>query len=43
MDTLESRNDQFDIIASSSMADDHIKVLKQGDTFGVFDRDGDIR
>jgi len=43
VDTLESRNDQFDIIASSSMADDHIKVLKQGDTFGVFDRDGDIR
>src|SRR5262245_4401221 len=25
------------------MADGHIKVLKQGDTFGVFDRDGDIR
>src|SRR5215831_1005459 len=43
MDKLDSQNDQFNIIASFSMADDHIKVLKQGDTFGVFDRDGDIR
>ena len=43
MNKLNARNDQFDIIASFSMADDHIKVLKQGDTFGVFDRDGDIR
>ena len=43
MDKLDPRNDQFNIIASFSMADDHIKVLKQGDTFGVFDRDGDVR
>ena len=43
MDKLDSQNDQFNIITSFSMADDHIKVLKQGDTFGVFDRDGDIR
>lgn len=43
MEQLECRNDQFNIIASSSLADDHLKVLKHGDTFGVFDRDGDIR
>lgn len=43
MNKLDPRNDQFNIIASFSMADGHIKVLKQGDTFGVFDRDGDIR
>ena len=28
--------------ASSSLTDEHIEVLKQGDTFGVFDRYGDI-
>jgi len=25
-----------------SLTDDHIEVLKQGDTFGLFDRYGDI-
>lgn len=35
-------NDQFYILASSSMADDRVEVLKQGETFGVFDRHGDI-
>jgi len=37
------RNDQCSIvITSSSLTDDHIEVLKQGDTFGVFDGNGDI-
>ena len=35
--------DQFYILATSSMADDRTRVLKQGDTFAVFDRHGDIR
>ena len=35
-------NDQFYILASSSMADDRVEVLKQAETFGVFDRHGDI-
>lgn len=43
MEQLECRTDQFNIVGSSSLTDDHMKVLKQGDTFGVFDRDGDIR
>jgi len=36
-------NDQFYIISTSSMADDRTRVLKQGDTFAVFDRHGDMR
>ncbi|BCA56182.1 putative Amylo-alpha-1,6-glucosidase [Nitrospira sp. KM1] len=39
----DPREEPFEILASSSLADSHIKVLKQGDTFGVFDRDGDVR
>jgi len=39
----DCRIDQFNIVASSSSTNDHVRVLKQGDTFGVFDRDGDIR
>jgi glycogen debranching enzyme len=35
-------NDQCPIVASSSLTDEHIEVLKQGDTFGLFDRYGDI-
>lgn len=35
-------NDNFYIRASSSMADDRVEVLKQGETFAVFDRYGDI-
>ena len=34
--------DQFYILATSSLADDRVRVLKQGDTFAVFDRHGDI-
>ena len=43
MENVDRRNDQCSIIvASSSLTDDHIEVLKQGDTFGLFDRYGDI-
>jgi glycogen debranching enzyme len=35
--------DKFYILATSSFADDRTMVLKQGDTFGVFDRFGDIQ
>lgn len=34
--------DEFYIAASSSLADDRSRVLKQGDTFAVFSRVGDI-
>jgi glycogen debranching enzyme len=34
---------QYYILTSSSMADFATRVLKQGDTFGIFDRHGDIR
>jgi glycogen debranching enzyme len=42
MDDVIRWNDQFYILASSSMADDRVEVLKQAETFGVFDRHGDI-
>ncbi len=42
MENVDRRNDQCHIVASSSLTDDHIKVLKQGDTFGLFDRYGNI-
>ncbi len=32
----------YEILAQSSLADDRTLVLKQGDTFAVFDRHGDI-
>ncbi|MGZ8366646.1 MAG: glycogen debranching N-terminal domain-containing protein, partial [Nitrospira sp.] len=34
--------DQYYILASSSLADGRTEVLKQGETFVVFDRYGDI-
>src|SRR5689334_19985574 len=34
--------DQYYILASSSLADGRTEVLKQGETFAVFDRYGDI-
>ena len=43
MEEIISVNDQFYIPASSSMADDRTRVLKHGETFGVFDRYGDIQ
>jgi glycogen debranching enzyme len=42
MEHVDRRNEQWHIIASSSLIYDDIKVLKQGDTFGLFDRNGDI-
>ena len=42
MEHVDRRTDQCHIVASSSLTDDHIEVLKQGDTFGLFDRYGDI-
>jgi glycogen debranching enzyme len=35
--------DRYYILATSALADDQDLVLKEGDTFGVFDRSGDIR
>ncbi len=35
-------NDQYYILATSSLASDLSRVLKQGETFGVFDVHGDI-
>src|SRR4029453_9766129 len=36
-------NNQFYILAESSLADDSAFVLKSGDTFALFDHYGDIR
>ena len=36
-------NDQFYILATSPRVDEQTRVLKQGDTFAVFDRFGDIQ
>lgn len=41
MEYIEIEN-KFYILASSSLADSRTMVLKQGETFGVFDRHGDI-
>jgi glycogen debranching enzyme len=35
--------DQYYILATSSLADERTRVLKQGDTFAVFDSHGDLR
>ena len=42
MEHVDRRNEQCQIVASSSLTDDHIEVLKHGDTFGLFDQYGDI-
>src|SRR5574341_458661 len=42
MEVVNRRNDECHIVASSSLTDSHIEVLKQGDTFGLFNRYGDI-
>lgn len=36
-------DDRFYILATSAMADDRPRVLKQGETFAVFDHFGDVR
>ena len=41
MNFIEHEN-QFYILSTSSFADSRIMVLKQGDTFGVFDTFGDM-
>ena len=43
VEEIISVNDQYYILASSSMADNRTRVLKHGETFGVFDRYGDIQ
>lgn len=35
--------DRYYILATSALADTSDRVLKHGDTFGVFDRYGDIK
>ncbi len=42
MDEIIRWNDQYYILASSSLADGRTEVLKQGETFSVFDRFGDM-
>ena len=41
-EVIEDGN-QFYILAGSSVTDDRTQVLKQGDTFAIFDRHGDIQ
>jgi glycogen debranching enzyme len=43
MSELIQIKDRFYILASSSLGDKESRVLKQGETFGLFDRHGDIR
>ncbi len=42
MEDADCLTDQCSIVASSSLTEEHIEVLKHGDTFGLFDRYGDI-
>jgi glycogen debranching enzyme len=42
LDDVIRLQDQFYILASSSRIDDRTQVLKEGDTFAIFDRYGDI-
>ena len=42
MEDADYLTDQCSIVASSSLTEEHVEVLKQGDTFGLFDRYGDI-
>jgi glycogen debranching enzyme len=43
MDDIIEINDQFYILATSTRADDHSRVLKHNDMFAVFDQYGDIQ
>ena len=36
-------HDEYYILANSALADDRTRVLKDGETFAVFDRTGDVR
>ena len=42
MDDIIRFQDKFYVLASSSLADNRTRVLKHGETFGVFNRYGDI-
>jgi glycogen debranching enzyme len=42
MEDADRLTDQCSIVASSSLTEEQVEVLKQGDTFGLFDRYGDI-
>jgi len=42
MEDTDPFTDQCSIVASSSLTEEHVEVLKHGDTFGLFDRYGDI-
>lgn len=41
-DVIQVR-DEYYVRANSSLADDRVRVLKQGDSFAVFDRSGDVQ
>lgn len=43
MDDVIKIKDQFYILAESSLATEQVRVLKHADTFGIFDRRGNIR
>ena len=43
MDDIVQIDDRWYVLATSSRADDRTRVLKHGDTFGLFDRYGDIQ
>jgi hypothetical protein len=43
MDDAILIEDKWYVLATSSRADDRTLVLKQGETFGLFDRHGDIQ
>lgn len=43
MDDVILIDDQWYVLATSSLADDRTRVLKHGETFGLFDRQGDIQ
>jgi glycogen debranching enzyme len=43
MEEMIKIHDQFYILATASPSDERTRVLKQGDTFAVFDRFGDVR
>jgi glycogen debranching enzyme len=42
LDDVIRFQDKFYVLASSSLADDRTRVLKYGETFGVFNRYGDV-
>ncbi|MDM7914048.1 MAG: glycogen debranching N-terminal domain-containing protein [Candidatus Eisenbacteria bacterium] len=42
MESIESQLDNYYILATAGRADERTRVLKQGDSFGVFDHYGDL-